>query len=138
MNIRPGYTEVSHHGGLKRTYTLANGRGASVIKHQFSYGGNAGLWELAVLDDKGDLDYTTHVTEDVLGWLNEEEVNNALAMIEALPAKNTEPLLPPSLKYLRLADRKGWSDATLAGLAVGWIIAQHQDTEFFGFLEKTE
>src|SRR5690554_2603794 len=38
------------------------------------YGGEKGLYELTVLDDNGNLDYTTPITNDVIGWLTWEEV----------------------------------------------------------------
>ena len=37
------------HNGEQRVYKFDNGYGASVIRHQYSYGGDKGLWELAVL-----------------------------------------------------------------------------------------
>jgi hypothetical protein len=60
-----------------------NGYGASVISTSFSYGGKHGLYELAVLKD-GDLCYTTPITNDVLGWLNESDVNKILTDIQNL------------------------------------------------------
>ena len=50
-----------------------NGYGASIIKFKGSYGHLDDLWEVAVLlDDK--LCYDTPITDDVLGYLTEEEV----------------------------------------------------------------
>ena len=72
------------HGGIQYKFRAENGYGASIVRHDFSYGGKDGLWELAVLDKTGDLCYTTHITEDVLGYLTEEEVNNTLLQIEQL------------------------------------------------------
>lgn len=63
-----------------------NGYGASVIKTGFSYGGGDGRYELAVLYDER-ITYDTPVTEDVLGWLDEDGVTKALQEIEALPPK---------------------------------------------------
>jgi len=51
-----------------------NGYGASIVQHSFSYGHEEGLWELAVLDKDGKLDYTTPITADVLGYLTEEKL----------------------------------------------------------------
>lgn len=62
-----------------------NGRGASVVKSPMSYGGNAGLYELAVLDATGKLDYATPITDDVIGWLSEGDVSDLLDRIKALP-----------------------------------------------------
>lgn len=60
-----------------------NGYGASVLSTSYSYGGKHGLYELAVLKD-GDLCYTTPITNNVLGWLKEEDVNKILTDIQNL------------------------------------------------------
>lgn len=83
------YTPAStreDRGGVAHTYKFPNGRGASVIRHAESYGGTAGLWELAVLNTAGRLDYTTPITDDVLGWLTWDEVQTHLAAIADLEA----------------------------------------------------
>lgn len=77
-------------GGVQRLYAFPNHRGASVVRHPGSYGADRGLWELAVLDAKGGLDYSTPVTNDVLGWLTEEQVDAALALIAGLPPLKSE------------------------------------------------
>jgi hypothetical protein len=64
-----------------------NGRGVSIIRHSGSYGGNAGLFELAVLKADGELDYSTPVTGDVLGWLTVPEVLEAMKAVSDLPAE---------------------------------------------------
>lgn len=75
------------NGGTQRIYKFANGYGASVIQSYMSYGGDRGLWELAVLDSNEHLCYDTPVTNDVIGYLTEEQVQEYLAQIDALPAK---------------------------------------------------
>lgn len=84
---------MRHIGSLTRTYdrndgvslefTFANGYGASVIKGPHTYGGKNGLWELAVLKESS-LCYTTHITDDVLGHLSWEDVENTLDEIKNL------------------------------------------------------
>ncbi len=64
-----------------------NGYGASVVRTKSSYGGAAGLYELAVLDKEGELCYNTPITSDTLGWLKEDDVTAALQRIEALNMK---------------------------------------------------
>lgn len=60
-----------------------NGYGASIVRHDYSYGGPQGLYELAVLrDDK--LCYNTPVTSDVLGYLTPNDVERYLQEIESL------------------------------------------------------
>lgn len=69
--------------GVQQIYKFPNGYGASVVKHNFSYGGKSDLWELAVLKGE-DLCYTTPLTSDVLGWLTDEDVQRALKEIAKL------------------------------------------------------
>lgn len=81
----------SHSAGMGGVHALAffpNGYGASVIKTPFSYGGDAGLYELAVV--RGDaagwsLTYETPITSDTEGHLSEPEVSNLLDKISSLP-----------------------------------------------------
>lgn len=73
--------------GIQKIYRFKNNFGASVVRHSFSYGKEKGLWELAVLEFDGDefsLTYKTSVTDDVLGWLTDEEVAELLDKIEKL------------------------------------------------------
>lgn len=70
---------------VQRIYRFPNGYGASVVRHENSYGGRQGLYELAVLDSNGDLCYTTPVARDVVGWLTIENVEELLDQISKLP-----------------------------------------------------
>lgn len=72
-------------GGVQTLYQFPNGYGASVVSTPYTYGGEDGLWELAVLNRHGTLDYSTPITSDVLGWLTPEEVEVKLIEIAALP-----------------------------------------------------
>jgi hypothetical protein len=74
-----------HMGGTHDRYRFPNGYGASVVRNQYSYGGDQGLFELAVTDHKGHLIYTTPVTSDVVGYLSADEVQQYLDQIAALP-----------------------------------------------------
>jgi len=71
------------NNGVQKVYEFDNGYGASVIMGPYTYGGPKGLWELAVLAG-GELCYDTHITNDVIGRLNEAEVNNYLNLIKEL------------------------------------------------------
>jgi hypothetical protein len=53
------------------------------VKHDFSYGGKNGLWELAVLNGE-DLCYTSGITEDVIGHLSWTKVEAVLRDIKQL------------------------------------------------------
>lgn len=78
-------------GGVQRIYAFENGYGASVIWHIGSRGSDKGLWELAVLkytkpfSSRWDLCYTTPITDDVVGFQTEKEIDALLDRIEALP-----------------------------------------------------
>lgn len=75
--------------GVKALHRFANGYSASVIRTPHSYGGEEGLYELAVRRGNS-LDYTTPVIDDVEGWLSEDDVTRLLREIEALPAAPDE------------------------------------------------
>jgi ClpP class serine protease len=53
-----------------------------VVKNSASYGNKDGLWELAVLDLNGEIDYTTSITDDVLGYLTTDDVEDILEQIK--------------------------------------------------------
>jgi hypothetical protein len=61
-----------------------NGYGASVVVGPHTYGGEDGLYELAVLDSNGNLTYETPVTGDVEGYLSEDDVTKLLEQIQKL------------------------------------------------------
>tara|TARA_A200000159_G_C7071233_1_gene234451 strand:- start:6 stop:266 length:261 start_codon:yes stop_codon:yes gene_type:complete len=86
MNPKQKYLKSTHdfNGGIQKVYEFPNGYGASVVKHRGSYGYDKGLWELAVLDFDGSLCYTTEITNDVIGHLNDPEVDRLLRRIEQL------------------------------------------------------
>ena len=71
-------------GGVQAKIKFANGVGASIVKTSFSYGGTRGLYELAIFGKDGDITYDTPITDDVLGYLSETAVSEALAKIQAL------------------------------------------------------
>lgn len=80
------------NGAVQKLYKFANGYGASVVKGEHTYGGDEGLWELAVIrfnPDNGDyaLDYSTPITEDVEGHLTDDAVEELLNKVAALPIK---------------------------------------------------
>lgn len=71
-------------GGVMSRIQFDNGYGASVVKSPFSYGGDKGLYELAVLDRDGELCYNTSVTDDVIGWLRDVDVTDVMEKIQQL------------------------------------------------------
>ena len=61
-----------------------NGYGASVVKHKHSYGGDKGLYELAVLGKDGHITYDTPITNDVIGYLRDIDVTDVMEKIQQL------------------------------------------------------
>lgn len=82
--------EESLFGGIHYIFRFENGYGASVIKHNGSYGRELNLWELGVIKYVGDgdrdwhLTYETEITDDVVGNLTDDEVKDLLKEIKEL------------------------------------------------------
>lgn len=81
--------QMSEGRGIQRLHRFANGYGASVIKGPYNYGGDQGLWEVAVLDwpevrEGWHITYSTPITDDVIGHLSAAEVEEVLDQIESL------------------------------------------------------
>ena len=74
----------SNMDGIMSRIEFENGYGASIVKGEYTYGGKDGLYELAVLNNNGDLIYDTPVTDDVEGYLSEEQVTDLLIKIQQL------------------------------------------------------
>ena len=76
--------------GTQALYRFANGYGASVVNHKFSYGNEQHLQELAVIQYDGpsmldwNIVYDTPITDGVLGHLDREQVNQTLIAISNL------------------------------------------------------
>lgn len=82
------------NGGEQIVVAFDNGYAASVIRGPYTYGGDQGLWEVAVLEGEGDwnegtwsLTYDTPITDDVIGHLSDDERDEVLDRIEALPSR---------------------------------------------------
>lgn len=70
--------------GKKARMDFENGYGVSVVSHTYSYGGKDGLFEIAVLDKDGELTYDTPVTNNVIGYLNPEDVTEIMEQVQEL------------------------------------------------------
>ena len=87
-----GHTETkSVHGGVQHLFRFGNDFGASVVRHDGSYGNRngEGLWEIALIQysgDEWDFVYEREMFSDVIGWQNEEEIEEIVNWIRALPS----------------------------------------------------
>lgn len=64
-----------------------NGYGVSIIRGMYTYGGEEGLYELAVLKgtaDSADICYDTPITDDVIGYLTMQEAMEIASKVAAL------------------------------------------------------
>ena len=77
-------------GDHREQVMFPNGRGVSIIRNPHSYGGRDGMFEVAVLDKDGDLDYSTPVTTDVMGYLTVSEVLGAMTAVAELPEEGSK------------------------------------------------
>jgi hypothetical protein len=77
-------THPNHMGGVQAVITFDNGYGASVVCTPHTYGGDRGLYELAVLGTDGHLTYSTPVTDDVIGYLRDIDVTDVMERIQQL------------------------------------------------------
>ena len=74
---------------IQYIYRFPNGYGASVVKFSTSEGHALDLWELAVTtwsDDGDHLNYSTPITDDVIGNLTSSMICDILGKIICLPA----------------------------------------------------
>jgi hypothetical protein len=69
--------------GIVSRTQFDNGYEVSVVKSPYTYGGDKGLYELAVFKD-GEITYATPVTNDVIGYLRPEDVTEVMAKIQQL------------------------------------------------------
>lgn len=89
-DIEPVEVKQHWNGGDHRFYSFPNGYGASVIPdlYQGMYvQSDEEKFELAVLNEQRDLVYDTPITDDVMGNLTEENVQEILKLIRALGSK---------------------------------------------------
>ena len=77
-------------GGEHWVYRFPNNYGASVIRTIFSYGNSKGLYELAVIKwqsldmDAWNIEYTTPITDDVIGSCTADDIGKLLNQIKEL------------------------------------------------------
>ena len=72
---------------VQAKHFFSNGYGVSIVRHPGSYGFLEGLYELAVLkgtEDNWELCYDTPVTSDLLGHLDEQNVEDVVLKVQLL------------------------------------------------------
>jgi len=69
--------------GIVSRTKFDNGYEVSVVKSPHSYGGDKGLYELAIFKDD-EICYDTPITNDVLGYLSDKDVTEVLIKIQQL------------------------------------------------------
>ena len=72
----------SEYGIVSRT-KFDNGYDVSVVQSPYSYGGDKGLYELAIFKDD-QICYDTPITDDVIGYLREQDVTEVMEKIQQL------------------------------------------------------
>jgi len=86
------FEDMKNQNGIQAFADFPNGFGASIVKSDFSHGGKSGLFEIAVLDnDTGNINSTTDITDDVLGWQDEGDIDRILTAISKLNPDGTLP-----------------------------------------------
>ena len=75
----------SSDGWTRARVKCSNGYSLSIVHHPlYSYGGEEGLCECAVLDTSGHITYDTHITDDVIGHCDKAKVLEILKQVQAL------------------------------------------------------
>jgi hypothetical protein len=71
-------------GGVMSRIVFDNGYGASIVCTPHTYGGDKGLYEIAVLNSGGEITYATSITDDVIGYLRPQDVTDVMEKIQQL------------------------------------------------------
>ena len=69
--------------GIVSRTKFDNGYEVSVVKSPYTYGGDKGLYELAIFKDD-QICYDTPITDDVIGYLREQDVTEVMEKIQQL------------------------------------------------------
>ena len=80
----------SLNNGTQEIHRFDNGYGASKVMHDYSYGNDRDLWEIAIIKFTGDgewdweITYDTPITTDVIVYLTYTEAQAVLQQIKEL------------------------------------------------------
>lgn len=70
--------------GIQAWIAFRNGFEVSVVRHNFSYGGKKGFYEIGVFDAAGTMCDPLGWGDDVKGWLLPTDVEQELELIKSL------------------------------------------------------
>lgn len=133
MDLAKIATALDNGGDHAEQVKFPNGRGVSIIRNAMSYGHAQGLFEVAVLDADGEFDYSTPVTDDVLGYLSIPEVVAAMKAVAALPAEGT-----PEAAIAKLRAKRDAVQAELAAKRLEVEELQRQSADLTGDILQLE
>ncbi len=93
-------------GGVQARMDFDNGYGVSVVKSPYTYGGDKGLYELAVFKD-GHIHYDNPIAKgDVVGYLRPEDVTDTMLIIQKFEKEN-EIKNDPDFMYNWIRNKSG-------------------------------
>ena len=93
--------------GIIAREQFENGFEVSVVKGPHTYGGDRGLYELAVWKD-GQIHYDNPVAQgDVVGYLREEDVTDAMHVVQKFENKKEEVKNDPDFMYNWIRSKSG-------------------------------
>jgi len=89
----PGVSELHVHATHRARVVFTNGYALSIIRGEYTHGGDEGLYEIAPMGLNGHLDGNLLDEEDqgddVLGWCDEAKVNYYITKLANLPKQET-------------------------------------------------
>jgi len=88
-----GFSVKNEFIGERASIYFDNGYGVSVAKGPRTYGGPENLYELAILTSNGELCYDTPIADDVVGYLQPEDVTKIMALVQELSKRDDDPRL---------------------------------------------
>jgi hypothetical protein len=71
--------------GQRAKFKFYNGYSVSVVFGDMFYSNGVDTYELTIFNPEGDIDYSTELTDDVLGYQTAEEITKAMKFVNDLP-----------------------------------------------------
>ncbi len=76
-------THAAGFNAKRAIMSFDNGFGVSVVLGSMFYSNGIDTYEVAVLDD-GSLTYGTYITDDVIGYISQDEVTEVMRKVQEL------------------------------------------------------